>query len=203
MPRPRLHDPEAILDAAERLVARGGSAALTTRALAAQTGAPSGSLYHAFGSRPVLLAQLWLRAARRFLDLQREAAEAALPDDPVEATVRAALAPLTLFERAPDTARVLLGQRREELLAAELPAELAAQLAGLDGELVDLFRRLAGALWERRDRHAVEAVRACVVDLPTGLLLGHLRAGTVPRDTDLRLRAAARAVLSLNPPARS
>lgn len=204
MPRPRLHDVDTILDAAETIVADGGPHALTTRALAAAAAVPSGTLYHAFGSRPALLAKLWIRAARRFLALQEERVEEHLPDDPVEATVQAALAPLTLFEAAPDTARVLVGQRRDRLLEAALPTEIAGELASLDQELVALFLRLADALWQRRDRHAVEAVRACVVDLPTGLLLGHLRsAGGVPPDTDVRLRTAVQAVLSLTPPTRS
>lgn len=203
MARPRLHDVDHILDAAERIVADGGPVALTTRALAAEAQVPSGSLYHAFGSRPVLLAQLWLRSARRFLALQAEQAEQHLPDDPVEATVQAALAPLALFDSAPDTARVLLGHRRDRLLEAALPPEVAREIAGLDREVLDLLLRLSDALYDRCDRHAVEAVRACVVDLPTGLLLGHLRKGRVPRDTDRRLRTAVQAVLTLTPPTRS
>lgn len=204
MPRPRLHDVDGILDAAERIVADGGAVALTTRALANAAGVPIGTLYHAFGSRPALLGRLWLRAARRFLDLQRAGVDAHLPADPVEATVQAALTPLQLLETAPDSARVLLGQRRDRLLEAALPADLARELDALDGELLALFLRLADALWDRRDRHAVEAVRACVVDLPTGLLLGHLRsAGGVPVGTEERLRAAVVAVLSLTPPTRS
>src|SRR4051794_31829094 len=111
MARPRIHDLEAVLDAAERLVADGGGAALTIRALAQRTGASSGSLYHAFGSRNELLGRLWLRAAKRFLALQCAAVEEHLAagtdyDGAVTATVAAASTPATLTRTAPMTAKL-------------------------------------------------------------------------------------------------
>ena len=75
MARPRTHDIDSLLDAAERLLAVNGSSAVTVRALARATGAPSGTLYHAFGSRADLLGRMWLRAAERFLAEQESAIE--------------------------------------------------------------------------------------------------------------------------------
>ncbi|NUP68496.1 MAG: helix-turn-helix transcriptional regulator, partial [Nonomuraea sp.] len=77
MPRPRIHDLDRLMDVAERLVAQGGPERFTVRALAAASGVPNGAIYHAFGSLPVLLGRVWLRAAADFLDLQEELVAAA------------------------------------------------------------------------------------------------------------------------------
>ena len=205
MPRPRLHDVDAMLDAAEHLVGSGGPAALTLRSLAHDTGAPVGTLTHAFGSRDGLVAALWLRASTQFLDRQTAGVDAALAagGPAANATVRAALEPLTLVAQRPDTAAVLLGYRREDLLGADVPGELAADLRAVDDRFVALLIRLAQALWRRGDRAAVETVAVCVVDLPTGLLRRYLRGGVrVPPETATQLRAAVHGVLALGPPPR-
>jgi AcrR family transcriptional regulator len=205
MPRPRLHDVDTMLDAAEHLVGAGGPAALTLRNLAHDTGAPVGTLTHAFGSRDALVARLWLRAATGFLDRQTAGVDAALAagGQGGSATVAAALEPVGLVAQRPDTAAVLLGYRREDLLGPDVPSELVADLRALDERFVALLVRLAQALWGRSDRAAVETITVCVVDLPTGLLRRHLRgAAGVPSDTAIQLRAAVRGVLALGPPPR-
>jgi AcrR family transcriptional regulator len=211
MPRPRVHDVDSMLDAAEHLVGGGGPAALTLRSLAHATGAPVGTLTHAFGSRDGLVARLWLRAGSAFLERQAAGVEAVLTADGpgtdganrrgVAATVRAALEPLALVAERPDTAAVLLGYRREDLLGPDVPAALVAELRALDQRFVALLVRLAQALWGRGDGAAVETVSVCVVDLPTGLLRRHLRgAAGVPPETATHLRAAVRGVLALGAP---
>ena len=197
MARPRVHDTDGILDAAERLAGEAGPAAVTIRAVAERSGASSGSIYHAFGSREALVGTVWLRAARRFLTLQRASVEEVLAEDPeraVQATVAAASTLLGLRRVHPASAELLFSQRREALLGSGLlPDELAADLQRLDDELLALLRILARALWDRADRAAVETVAVCVVDLPTGLLLDRR-----PRsiDTAVLLDAAVRAVLA-------
>jgi AcrR family transcriptional regulator len=198
MPRPRLHDIDAMLDAAAALVGAGGPAALTLRSLAHETGAPVGTLTHAFGSRDGLVSRLWVRAAVTFLERQEEQVAAALPGSPVAATVAAALTPLDVLSDHPATAAVLLGYRREDLLG---PDAVTGDLRAVERRLVALLLRLAEALWSRRDADAVEAVTVCVVDLPTGLLRRHLRGGHgVPPGTARHLRAAVEGVLALGPP---
>lgn len=198
MARPRVHDQDEILDAAEAILAGGDPAALTIRALAERTGAPSGSLYHAFGSRTQLLGRMWLRAARRFLDEQRAAVEAVRANggSAVDATVAAALT-LAGFRRShPDAARVLVEYRRESLVREGLPAPIVADLAALDDELLVLLRELADGLWQRRDRRAVETVAVCLVDLPS-VLFGGERERVV--DTEAMLRVAVAAILATPP----
>ncbi|MFG3618814.1 TetR family transcriptional regulator [Nocardia sp. NPDC047654] len=199
MPRPRTHDPDTVLDAAESLAVGSGPAAVTTRAVAAATGISNGAIYHTFGSRAELLGRTWLRAARRFLDLQTALVTAALDrhDDDVEAVVAAAEAPAVFAERHPDSSRLLLAVRREELLG-EVPDSVAADLAATDAVLVELLVRLSHRLWQRGDRHAVDVMTLCLVDLPTAVLLRRDRLAD-PRAREY-LRGAVRAVLAVGPP---
>lgn len=192
------------MDAVEQLAADAGPRAVTIRALSQRTAISNGAIYHAFGSRGGLLGQVWLRAARRFLSEQRSAVARALadgvtPETAVEAVVAAAQCPATFLDGHPATAMYLLALPRNELLGArDVSDELADDLRGLDGELAGLFIELAEHMWRRRDRHAVAAIRACVVDLPTALLLrGQHPPDPAARD---RLTAAVRAVLALAPP---
>ncbi|MFE3542690.1 TetR/AcrR family transcriptional regulator [Nocardia sp. NPDC059177] len=201
MPRPRTHDPQAVLDAAENLAARSGPAAVTVRAVATATGISNGALYHSFGSRREVLARTWLRAAHRFLALQSSAVTAALtatdPDTRIAAVVDAADTPARLAEHHPDSARLLLLVDRTDLLTGDLPPELAREIAATDKALLSVLTRLARALWGRADRRGVATVTACLVDLPTALLLRRDRLTDPLART--HLRAAVRAVLELGP----
>ncbi|MBF6345562.1 helix-turn-helix domain-containing protein [Nocardia cyriacigeorgica] len=206
MPRPRIHDPDAVLDAAEHLAARSGPAAVTIRAVAAATGVSNGAIYHSFGSRAELLARAWLRAAHRFLDLQTAHIDAALPAAPppgssacVDAVVAAARTPAVFAREHPDSSALLLTVSREQLLGDDdLPDALATELTGTDRALVGLMIRLAQAMWDRRDGPAVAVITTCLVDLPTAILLrrNQISAPHAQR----QLEAAVRAVLDIGPP---
>ncbi|ATD71135.1 MULTISPECIES: helix-turn-helix domain-containing protein [Gordonia] len=206
MPRPRTHDLERLLDAAETLAVESGAAAVTVRALSDLTSVSNGAIYHAFGSRAGLVGRVWLRAARRFLGTQGAAVDAILAGGEghghttaVEAVVAAADAPARFTLDHPTSGRFLLTVNRHELLGSgELPDDLADELRNLDQDLVDLFVKLSQAVWGRTDRQTVEIIRDCVVELPTALLLrGRRTADAAVRE---RLATAVRAVLTLDPP---
>ncbi|PXX71045.1 TetR family transcriptional regulator [Nocardia tenerifensis] len=198
MPRPRTHDPDLVLDAAESLAVRSGPAAVTTRAVSAATGVSNGAIYHTFGSRAELLGRAWLRAAQRFLALQSSLVTAALAEqDGVEAVVAAAEAPVVFAEKFPESSRLLLTVERAELLG-EVPESVATELAETDKVLVELMIRLSRHLWGRGDGRAVDVLTLCLVDLPTAILLRRNRF-TNPLARE-QLRASVRAVLALGPP---
>ena len=189
-----------MLDAAESLAVEAGPAGVTTRAVAAAAGISNGAIYHNFGSRTELVARTWLRAARRFLDVQTELVDAALADkaaDPVDAVVAAAQAPAVFYERRRQSAQLVWRVQRDQLLGPDLPASLAAELKDLDRQLIDLMVRLSSHLWDRRDGAAVDAITVCIVDLPTAIILSRNRiSNSWARD---RLSAAVRAVLADEP----
>lgn len=200
MPRPRVYDLDSVLDAAEALASGAGPAAVTTRSVAAEAGVSNGAIYHNFGSRSELLARTWLRAARRFLSVQTELVDEVLADpavDPREAVVAAADAPVVFSQRWPRSGPLLLQIPRDQLLDADLPEPVAAELVALDHLLIALMKRLSMQLWDRRDRAAIDAITICIVDLPTSIILSRNRIADVWARA--RLKAAVRAVLAEEP----
>lgn len=194
VPRPRVYDLDTVLDAVESLVAAQGPAAVTVRAVATAAGVSNGALYHNFSSRSELMGRAWLRAGTRFLATQRAAVGSAAG---VEAVVAAAQAPGAFAEHHPESARLVLTVRREEILGPELSEQLTAELLGLDTLLVKVMIELAEQLWERRDAAAVDTITACIVDLPTALLLSRNRLHDPTAHA--QLGAAVRAVLETGP----
>lgn len=191
MPRPRVHDPDKVLDAVENLVVSAGPSAATVRAITDAVGASNGALYHTFGSRKGLLSRTWLRAGRRFLDLQRQLVAAAQPG--LDAIVAAAQAPAVFAERHPGSAHLTFRVDRKELIATG-----DEHLRELETQLIDFMIELSTAAWDRRDRAAVDTVTVCIVDLPTAILL-HRNRITSPTARE-QLDAAVRAVLAVGPP---
>jgi AcrR family transcriptional regulator len=64
--RPPRFSEDAILDAALDVLVDGGLDAMTIAAIATRLGAPTGSIYHRFPSKAVLIGRLWLRTVLRF-----------------------------------------------------------------------------------------------------------------------------------------
>ncbi|OMC20683.1 TetR/AcrR family transcriptional regulator [Mycobacterium colombiense] len=201
MPRPRVHDRDVVLDAVEDLVARSGPTAVTIRAIGATVGMSNGAVYHTFTSRGGLMGQAWLRAGQRFLAVQTSLADQAMTSGgPIDAVVAAADAAVVFTERYPGSSTLVLRVRREEVLADDVPGDVADELRRLDKHLVAFMVRLALAIWDRKDAAAVDAITSCVVDLPTALLLRRDRLGSATARA--QLHAAVRAVLTVGPPPR-
>ncbi|MFF5033369.1 TetR/AcrR family transcriptional regulator [Nocardia salmonicida] len=200
MPRPRVHALDSLMDAAEQLAVDSGPAAVTVRALSEVTSVSNGVIYHAFGSRAGLMGRVWLRAAQRFLTLQREAVDRAPAvgrshENAIEAVVAAADTPAEFLVQQPVSGRFLLTVPRRELLgSSEIPDDIADELRRLDQTLSELFVNLSRRVFDRADREAVAVIRDCVVELPTALLLrGRRNPDFAVRQ---RLAAAVRAVLA-------
>lgn len=201
MSRQRLHTLDDLLDVAEQIVTSGDPSGLTLRALAAAAGASNGTIYHAFGSKDVLLGRLWLRSWCRLGDLMAEAM-AARPRETdaagVDAVVAVALTPVEFVRRFPASARLFFAQRRDQLFSADLPPEVEAELAAVQEKFVELLITLARGVWDRGDRIAVEAMAVCLVDLPGGILRRRLLEDREADEaTAARLEAAVRAILSV------
>lgn len=80
MARPRVHDESVrrrLLDLAARMVADGGSGALSVRALAKAAGTSTAAVYSLFGGMPGLLAELYARSFDRLDAGQRAVAASA------------------------------------------------------------------------------------------------------------------------------
>ena len=176
MGRPAKYSSDEILDTTARLVAEGGPALATIAAIAGQMAAPSGSIYHRFASRDLLLAHLWIRTIRE----AQEGFIAALDMDDVEEAATAACLHIPRWSRENlAKAQVLLLYRREDLI--ELwPEELGDELATLNTAALAALT----AYTKRRFGSAAKKYRLAVsfalVDVPYAAVRRYLHAGDPP-----------------------
>ncbi|MFT3899355.1 MAG: TetR/AcrR family transcriptional regulator [Gordonia sp. (in: high G+C Gram-positive bacteria)] len=162
MGRPAKYSDDAILDAALGLVAAEGPQGATVVAIAERLGAPSGSIYHRFVSRDLVLARLWIRTVRRF---QTGFVDALVRPDPDDAARAAVTHVLNWCRQHPDEARVLTLYRRDDLVA-RWPDELGAELATLNGRVEREVRSFAGRRFGAATAETVGLTRFALVDLP-------------------------------------
>jgi AcrR family transcriptional regulator len=194
MAPPRKHDTGRILDAARTIALRDGPRATSVAAIAQESGAPAGTLYHRFGSRDRVLQATWLRALGRF---QREALDVADNPDPVEAGVAIAVAAVRFARRWPDDARLIVVVRRSDLLDGGADPDFEQRLAAMNEPLRDALARIAGALGHTAAR-AREMVVAAVVDLPEAAVRRHTREGeNMPPWLEESIATTARRLLTM------
>lgn len=182
VPRPRLHPTETMLDAARDLLLAEGSPSATMEAIAAASGAPTGTLYHRFGSRDELIAKLWMRAVYRS---QASFVAAMERDDAREAALAAAMSIIDFCEEHPDDAQLLAAFRREDLIRALPDGPLAEELHVLNRPVKRAVVQLAQRLYRKRSRAALDRTLLAVFDLPYGAARRHLLMKT-PLPTYLR-----------------
>ncbi|MEU4577779.1 TetR/AcrR family transcriptional regulator [Nonomuraea sp. NPDC023979] len=162
MGRAAKFDRDQILDAALAITAADGPPAATMGAVAARLGAPTGSLYHRFGSRDLMLATLWIRTVRSF---QRGFVDALTAGDAREA----ALHTPRWCRRHPAEGALLLLHRRHDL-AARWPAELGPDLATLNAEVGDAL----DAYTARHPGVDRERLTFATIDVPYAAVRRHL-----------------------------
>jgi AcrR family transcriptional regulator len=195
MARRAKFDEGQILESARGLIAMHGPAAATMSAIARRTRAPTGSIYHRFESRDVLLGEVWLSAAEAFQDAYFEVLRGTPARD---AGLSAALFFMGRVRADLAEARVLLLHRREDFVDRGWPRAMEARANRLkdqvDTELRDFSRRLRG----RADPRTLRLVTYAVLDIPFAAVRRHVAANeTPPPYLDLPVTATYRAVLSL------
>ncbi|MFG2180956.1 TetR/AcrR family transcriptional regulator [Streptomyces abikoensis] len=174
MARPPRYDESDLLDAALRLAAAHGPAAVTMSAVARECGAPSGSVYHRFPQRAVLLAELWLRTIDEF-----QAGYLAALDShpqPHEAGGAAARHVVAWSRTHPEQAAVLL-YGPDAFSQDEWPEPHARRLADSNRRVRERLSALAVQLGATAAAD-VERVVLAAVDLPLALVRRHLRGHT-------------------------
>ena len=193
MPRPQLHPTDTMLDATRDLLLEDASRA-TIEAIAHASGAPTGSIYHRFGSRDELVARLWIRAVHRS---QASFLVALERDDAREAALAAAMSILDFCEEHPADARLLVSFRREDLIRTIPAGRVAEDLDELNRPVERAVVDLAGRLYGKRTRVAVDRTVRVVFDLPYGMARRYLIAGaTLPAALRDDLTEAVGAVIN-------
>jgi AcrR family transcriptional regulator len=190
MARPRFSH-EDFLAAALALAAEHGPPAVTIAAITERLRAPTGSFYHRFASRSVLLGALWLRTVQDFRRGVRAALEAG--DAPA-----AALHTPAWVRAHPEEARLLLLHHRDDFVQGkDWPEALRAEAAALEegGRAgTALFARLAFAA---EDPGALRRAQFLLAEVPVAAVRQHvLRREPPPPLVDALIRATFRAVVA-------
>lgn len=194
MGRPAQYPAQQILDTAARLAAADGPAGSTIGAIASALGAPTGSIYHRFSSRDVLLAELWLQTVESF----QVGFQAALAGpESHKAGLQAALYTPQWVRAHPAPARLLLLHRREDFLPGGWPAEVSQRAAdlGKQGELA--LRTFARRALKSTSAQALRRASYAVIDLPYAAVRSHVHADEPPPPiVDELIAVAYRAVIT-------
>jgi AcrR family transcriptional regulator len=199
MPRPQVHATDTMLDAARDLLLGAGSRGATLEAIADVSGAPTGSIYHRFGSRDELIARLWIRAVYRS---QASFVAALEREDPKGAALAAAMSIIDFCEEHPGDAQLLVAFRREDLIRVVPNGTLADELETLNRPLKRAIVRLALRLYGSRSRAALDRTFLVTLDLPYGAARRYLITGT-PLPTGLRADLTAAIAAVIDRPLRS
>ena len=182
-----------MLDAARDLLLERGSASATVEAIADVSGAPTGSIYHRFGSRDGLLTRLWIRAVYRS---QASFLAALEHEDPRTAALAAAQSILEFCEQEPADARLLVSFRRDDLILTAPSGELADELEELNRPVQAAVVTLARRLYGRSTKAALNRTMLAVFDLPYGAVRRYLLTGSkIPAGLRDDLARAVEAVL--------
>jgi AcrR family transcriptional regulator len=193
VPRPQVHPTDTMLDAARDLLLGEGARSATMEAIADASGAPTGSIYHRFGSRDELIARLWIRAVYRS---QASFVAALERDDPREAALAAAMSIIDFCEEHPADAQLLVAFRREDLVKTIPHAALAEELAVLNRPIERAVVGLARRLYGRPTRAALDRTLLAVFDLPYGAARRYLISGApLPKALRADLSRAIAAVI--------
>src|SRR5262245_24800318 len=177
MPRPSRFSDAQILDATAAIVAADGPSAATIGAIGHMLKAPSGSIYHRFASRDVLLGRLWLRKAAFFQD--RFAAALADPD-PFKAGLAAALSMPRAVREDFAGARIMLLHRRDGFLDGDWPLEMACEAIRLKQQVDDAMNEIARRLFGRVSAEALRLVNFAIIDVPFAAVRRHVAVNELP-----------------------
>jgi AcrR family transcriptional regulator len=178
------------LSAAQAIAAAQGPAAVTIASITARLGAPTGSFYHRFASRNVVLGELWLRTV---LDFQAGIGAALDAGD----GLRAALHTPAWVRAHPDNARLLLMYDRRDFVQGEWPEELRERVAEMTERMEAGSRQRARVIFGEDGREEVRLAQFLVSEVPVAAVRQHLvRRESPPPLVDRLIRTTYRAVVA-------
>lgn len=172
-------DSDAILDVTAQLIASGGPGQATVGNIAKALDAPTGSIYHRFDSRDLVMARLWVRTAER----AQAGFLAALANDDVEVAAREAALHIPKWSRGHlSEATVMLLYRRRDL-SAQWPEELGADLDRQRETMTAALKSFTRRLCATTARSARQAVNFALLDIPYAAVRPYLLVGDPPPTT--------------------
>jgi AcrR family transcriptional regulator len=150
-----------------------GPAAVTIASITTLLKAPTGSFYHRFASRNVLLGALWLRTVRSFQDGISAALDA---DDGLRAALHSAVWARTHLEEA----RLLLLYDRRDFVQGEWPEELRDSVAEMTSRMEGSEQRRARVVLGADGPEEARIAQFLIAELPVAVIRQHLLRGEAP-----------------------
>ncbi len=195
MARPARFSRDQIVAATMQVAAACGPAGATVARIASALHAPTGSIYHRFASRDILLGEVWLRAASAF---QTGASEQLAGPDPHAAGLAAALYVPQRVREQPQEARILLLHRQEDFVTHGWPKEMTARAKELRQQMHEGLRSFSQRLFGRTDAEALRIVSFALVEAPLAAVRRDVEAGEPPPPAvDSLIKATYLAVVAL------
>jgi AcrR family transcriptional regulator len=195
--RPERFSRKRIVESAASVAAVFGPAA-TMSAIASALGGPTGSIYHRFGSREELLAEMWVDIAEsfqaQFIDLLDGSG------DPLDVAIQAALHTPRWVRLNPSKARIFFHYRRDDFVPSVVSNELRVRLdhlrVGLRSGVLGFCERAFGGI----SPDLIEVCALVLIDLPAAVVRRHLvSARPLPSQVDSLLELSVRAILLADP----
>ena len=166
-------DEADFLAAAQAIAVEHGPAAATVASISARLKAPTGSFYHRFASRDVLLGTLWLKT---ILDFQQGVSAALGAGDGLNAALHT---PHWCREHL-DEARLLLLFVREDFVAGSWPEELRERVAEMTRRMKNAAPRRARAVFGRDGAEERRLAQFLISEAPVAAVREHLKCGEAP-----------------------
>jgi AcrR family transcriptional regulator len=155
------------------IIAERGLPAVTVASISARLKSPTGSFYHRFASRDVLLGELWLRAV---LDFQAGVGKALDAGD----GLAAALHTPAWARKHLDKARLLLLYDRSDFVQGDWPEELRERVAEMTRRMEAGSRRRACVIFGKDGREEQRLAQFLISELPVAVVRQHLTRGEKP-----------------------
>jgi AcrR family transcriptional regulator len=155
------------LSAALTVVSTHGPTAVTIASITGLLKAPTGSFYHRFASRNVLLGALWLRTVLSF----QEGVSAALDAGD---GLRAALHTPAWVRAHLEEARLLLLHDRDDFVQGEWPKELREQVVEMTQRMEGGAERRARVIFGHDGPEEVRLAQFLIAEVPVAAVRQHL-----------------------------
>ncbi len=173
--RARYNRRDIALATAEVIAEKGPNGA-TMAAISEHLGAPTGSIYHRFASRDLLLGDVWLTTLEGYQAGYIEQLQRPVPDAPVHAALHI---PRWVRENMV-LARVLLLHRREDFAVAGWPDSYSARADALQSQMVEAFRQCCRERNGRVSKKGLIRLRFALLDVPYGAVKPYVQRGEAP-----------------------
>lgn len=195
MARPARYSSDQIVASAAKVAAKHGPAGATVARIAQTLGAPTGSIYHRFASRDVLLGEVWLRTVAEF---QSGIVDQLAAPDTKMAGLAAVRSVPQWVRKHPQEACILLLYRSEDFLERRWPRSMSARAKKLRVQMAETLRDFCQQLLGRADATSLRIVWFALAEAPLAALRQHVKDGSPPPPiVDELIDATYRAALSL------